>query len=90
MAFDYYYNGYVCWSLFFPFHSAISASDLIDLSNINIKFDLNSSLFAFQPLLSVLPPYNAKVLLKCLEKVMKDPLSSSADFYPFGIKIRYK
>ena len=86
-VFEYYYNGCISWSWFYPFHYAPFASDLTDLSDIKIKFDLNRPFFAFEQLLSVLPPYSAKALPKCLEKLMKDPLSPIADYYPSDIKL---
>ena len=86
-VFEYYYNGCISWSWFYPFHYAPFASDLIDLSDIKINFELNKPFFAFEQLLSVLPPYSAKALPKCLEKLMQDPLSPIADYYPIDIKL---
>ena len=86
-VFEYYYNGCISWSWFYPFHYAPFASDLINLNDIEINFDLNSPFYAFEQLLSVLPPYSADALPKCFQKLMRDPLSPIADFYPCNVKL---
>ena len=86
-VFEYYYNGCISWSWFYPFHYAPFASDLVNLNDIKINFDLNSPFFAFEQLLSVLPPYSADALPECFRKLMRDPLSPLADFYPSNIKL---
>jgi 5'-3' exoribonuclease 2 len=86
-VFEYYYNGCISWSWFYPFHYAPFASDLTNLNDIKINFDLNSPFYAFEQLLSVLPPYSADALPKCFQKLMRDPLSPIADFYPSNVKL---
>ena len=86
-VFEYYYNGCVSWSWFYPFHYAPFASDLTNLQNIKVNFDLNRPFYAFEQLLSVLPPYSADALPPCFRKLMRDPLSPIADFYPSYIKL---
>ena len=86
-VFEYYYNGCVSWSWFYPFHYAPFASDLVDLNQIKIKFDLNEPFHAFEQLLSVLPPYSAEALPVPFRKLMTDPQSPIADFYPSNIKL---
>ena len=86
-VFEYYYNGCVSWSWFYPFHYAPFASDLINLNDLKINFNLNEPFFAYEQLLSVLPPYSANSLPSCFSKLMKDPFSPIADFYPCNIKL---
>ena len=86
-VFEYYYNGCVSWSWFYPFHYAPFASDLDNLNNIKIDFELGEPFFPFEQLLSVLPPYSAGALPPCFQQLMKDPLSPIADFYPKNIKL---
>ena len=86
-VFEYYYNGCISWSWFYPFHYAPFASDLIHLNDLKINFDLNSPFYAFEQLLSVLPPYSAEALPKPFRKLMTDPLSPISDFYPSNIKL---
>ena len=86
-VFEYYYNGCISWSWFYPFHYAPFASDLVDLDQIKIQFELNRPFFAFEQLLSVLPPYSADALPVPFRKLMKDPQSPISDFYPTNIKL---
>ena len=87
-VFEYYYNGCISWSWFYPFHYAPFASDLTNLTELNIQFDTKSRPFyAFEQLLSVLPPYSADALPPCFRNLMRDPFSPIADFYPTNIKL---
>ena len=86
-VFEYYYNGCISWSWFYPFHYAPFASDLTNLNDIKINFELSRPFFAFEQLLSVLPPYSANALPECFRKLMTNPLSPIADFYPSHIKL---
>ena len=86
-VFEYYYNGCISWSWFYPFHYAPFASDLVDLNALKICFELNKPFFAFEQLLSVLPPYSAEALPLPFRKLMTDPLSPISDFYPSNIKL---
>ena len=86
-VFEYYYNGCVSWSWFYPFHYAPFASDLINLKDLKINFELSEPFLPFEQLLSVLPPYSADALPLCFRKLMRNPLSPIADFYPKNIKL---
>ena len=86
-VFEYYYNGCISWSWFYPFHYAPFASDLINLDQLVIKFDLDRPFFAFEQLLSVLPPYSAEALPLPFRKLMTDTKSPIYDFYPSNIKL---
>ena len=86
-VFEYYYNGCISWSWFYPFHYAPFASDLTDLNSLNINFNLGKPFMPFEQLLSVLPPYSAGALPSCFQTLMTDPFSPIADFYPRNIKL---
>lgn len=86
-VFEYYYNGCISWSWFYPFHYAPFASDLTNLQDLKINFDLNRPFYAFEQLLSVLPPYSADALPPCFRDLMRNPLSPIADFYPSYVKL---
>ena len=86
-VFEYYYNGCISWSWFYPFHYAPFASDLVNLNQLKINFELNRPFYAFEQLLSVLPPYSAEALPLPFRKLMTDPLSPISDFYPSNIKL---
>lgn len=86
-VFHYYFNGCVSWEWFYPFHYAPFASDLVDLSDVTIHFNLAQPFQPFEQLLGVLPPYSADALPQCLRRYMTDPTSEIADFYPSKIKL---
>ena len=86
-VFEYYYNGCISWSWFYPFHYAPFASDLTNLNDFKINFEKSEPFYPFEQLLSVLPPYSADALPPCFRKLMRDPLSPIADFYPSNVKL---
>ena len=86
-VFEYYYNGCISWSWFYPYHYAPFASDLTNLKEIKINFELSEPFLAFEQLLSVLPPYSAGALPSYFKKLMTNPLSPIADFYPSDVKL---
>ena len=56
-VYSYYYNGCVSWEWYYPFHYSPFASDLSDISNLEIKFELGRPFKPIEQLLAVLPPY---------------------------------
>lgn len=52
----YYYTGVASWSWFFPYHYAPMISDLVDLHEVPIHFELGQPFRPFEQLLAVLPP----------------------------------
>lgn len=86
-VFAYYYNGCASWEWYYPFHYAPFASDLCDIANFHVKFVLGEPFSPIEQLLSVLPPYSSKALPDSLAKLMADPDSEIADFFPSNIKL---
>jgi len=86
-VFHYYYNGCVSWSWYYPFHYAPFASDLNQIGDLKIDFDMGEPFEPVEQLLSVLPPYSSYALPKTLRILMHDKDSEIIDFFPKDIML---
>ncbi|XP_017064851.1 5'-3' exoribonuclease 1 [Drosophila eugracilis] len=79
---DYYYRGVQSWDWYYPFHYAPFISDLKNIEQVQITFQLGKPFLPFQQLLAVLPSSSCKLLPTAYHDLMLLPSSPLAEFYP--------
>ena len=85
-VFAYYFKGVPSWDWYFPEHYAPFASDLVRIDRFKANFVLGEPFKPIWQLMAVLPPQSAHALPEECRKLMTDPKSPLAEFYPLDFK----
>ena len=79
---NYYYTGISSWGWYYHYHYAPPVSDLRDVADFKISFELGKPFRPFEQLMGVLPPLSRKLIPPVYQELMTDPSSPIIDFYP--------
>uniref|UniRef100_A0A8C0F3Y3 5'-3' exoribonuclease 1 n=1 Tax=Bubo bubo TaxID=30461 RepID=A0A8C0F3Y3_BUBBB len=82
----YYYHGVQSWSWYYPYHYAPYLSDIRNISELKIKFELGKPFMPFEQLLAVLPAASKDLLPKCYQHLMISQDSPIIEYYPLDFK----
>lgn len=77
----YYFQGCPSWSWYYPFHYAPFASDLVNIEDYPIDFELSKPFRPVEQLLAVLPKESSHALPEPAQWLMTDPESPIAALY---------
>ncbi|KAM6989495.1 5'-3' exoribonuclease 1 isoform 2-T2 [Tautogolabrus adspersus] len=82
----YYYHGVQSWSWYYPYHYAPFLSDIRNISELKLTFDLGKPFMPFQQLLAVLPAASMELLPQAYRQLMTSESSPIIENYPVDFK----
>ncbi|XP_030630349.1 5'-3' exoribonuclease 1 [Chanos chanos] len=82
----YYYHGVQSWSWYYPFHYAPFLSDVRNIAELKLTFDMGKPFMPFEQLLGVLPAASKDLLPKCYQHLMTSESSPIIEYYPQDFK----
>ncbi|KAM9440209.1 5'-3' exoribonuclease 1 isoform 2-T2 [Clarias gariepinus] len=82
----YYYHGVQSWSWYYPYHYAPFLSDVRDIANLKLTFDLGKPFMPFEQLLAVLPSASKELLPKSYQDLMMSQSSPIIEYYPVDFR----
>ncbi|KAM3932203.1 5'-3' exoribonuclease 1 isoform 2-T2 [Leptodactylus fuscus] len=82
----YYYHGVQSWSWYYPYHYAPYLSDICNIGQLKLEFDLEKPFMPFEQLLAVLPAASKDLLPQAYQSLMTSEDSPIIDYYPQDFK----
>ncbi|XP_031415330.1 5'-3' exoribonuclease 1 isoform X2 [Clupea harengus] len=82
----YYYHGVQSWSWYYPHHYAPFLSDVRNLGNLKLTFDMGTPFMPFEQLLGVLPAASKDLLPQSYQHLMTSQCSPIIEYYPQDFK----
>uniref|UniRef100_A0A8C5CQE2 Uncharacterized protein n=1 Tax=Gadus morhua TaxID=8049 RepID=A0A8C5CQE2_GADMO len=82
----YYYHGVQSWSWYYPHHYAPFLSDIRNIADLRLTFDIGRPFMPFQQLLAVLPAASKDLLPQSYRPLMTSDSSSIIQYYPLDFK----
>ncbi|XP_072474295.1 5'-3' exoribonuclease 1 isoform X3 [Notamacropus eugenii] len=82
----YYYHGVQSWSWYYPYHYAPYLSDIRNIGELKIHFELGKPFMPFEQLLAVLPAASKDLLPGCYQHLMTSEESPIIEYYPPDFK----
>ncbi|XP_069831515.1 5'-3' exoribonuclease 1 isoform X2 [Dendropsophus ebraccatus] len=82
----YYYHGVQSWSWYYPYHYAPYLSDICNIGQLKLNFELGKPFMPFEQLLAVLPAASKDLLPLAYQSLMTSEDSPIIDYYPQDFK----
>ncbi|KAI1311888.1 hypothetical protein EDD11_003289 [Mortierella claussenii] len=78
----YYYRGVASWAWFYPYHYAPKISDLVNLEEFKLPFELGTPFKPYEQLMGVLPEASKQHIPQAYWDLIVKESSPIKDFYP--------